>query len=550
MASRDIRRLKQKKEEEKKDKGKMATSTFSMIIIGIIIIGFLLSFFPGAFIPSTKISFGSYAGKEILWEYDNYFSRTVNSEFNNREESLKQQLLEAETPEDKEKIQKKLSELTIYSVIQNSFDGIVFHIASLLEAERSGLRVSNKRIQEIIAQFFKSELLKYEDKKQRDKKFLDLYTNHEDYFRELLLELQYKYDRRGLLMQPSLEAFQRQYSWDFSNLLSSPKEIEFAAEIARVYRKFNFFLLDYEDYPLDALLDYVNSDPQKKDLFRTLDLSRIIFNGGKSEVEELRSKIISGRQSFEEKADKVRQEDEYAEEVIEQYTYYYYELIDIVKDEAEKVVSLKTGELSQPLQIDEEGNTWIIYRCEKEMSEPDFTTPKMQQALMDYMKFKEMKIIQDYFEAKAVEFKQKAAAVGFKAACAQMGITYYTTDFFPLNFESLNYINAPVSAQENINELIAPAIKSEEFFIKAFSLETNAVADPILLDKHIMVLHLAEERKISEEELETLKTTYVNYKSFTAFSDLQTLLVKDKKLENKVQQGIEAHKKLMESLSR
>ena len=59
------------------------------------------------------------------------------------DESLKQQLLEAKTPEEKEKIQKQLNELTIYSVIQNSFDGIVFHIAALLETEKSGLAKSS-----------------------------------------------------------------------------------------------------------------------------------------------------------------------------------------------------------------------------------------------------------------------------------------------------------------------------------------------------------------------------------------------------------------------
>jgi len=558
MASRDMRRLKKKKEEEKKDKSKLATNTFSAAIIGIIIIGFLLSFFPGTFLPTTKISFGNYAGKEIAWEYDNYFSRSVNSDFSNREETLKQQLLEAKTPEEKEKIQKQLSELSIYTVMQNSFERIVFHIAILLETEKSDLLVSDKRVQEIIAYYFKSELLKYEDKKLRENKFLDLYVKHKDYFRETLLELQYKYDRRGLLIPPSLDAFQTQYSWDFSNLLLSPKEIEFISEIARHYRKFDFFFLNYEDYPLDELLSYVNSDPGKKNLFRTLDLSRIIFNGGKSEAEELINKIINGQISFEEKADKVRKEDEYAEEIIEQYTYYYYELIDIVKENAEKVIGLKTGELSQPIQIDEEGQTWIIYRCEKGMSEPDFTIPKMQQALMAYMKFKEMGIIQDYFEAKATEFNQKAASIGFRAACAQMGISYYTTDFFPLNFglnekkeyEPLYFIDSTISNQEQIKNLIEPALEDEMFFIKAFSLKVDEIADPILLDKSVIILHLASEREINEEELETLKTTYSNYKGFTSFSDLQTLLVKDKKLDNRMEQGIAAHKKLMESLSK
>jgi hypothetical protein len=589
MASRDIRRLKKKKEAEKKEKHNIATSTFSIIIIGLIIIGFLLSFFTGAFLPATKVSFGSYDGNEILWEYGNYFSRMVNSEYNRKDESLKQQLNEAQTPEEKEKIQKQLSEFSILSVIQSSFDAIVFHIAVLSETGKSGLKITDKRVQDVIAYYFWADLKKIENKEQRENKFADLISDHGDYVRETLLELQYQLDRRGLLIStkqliksvlfelqkyghsgpvyplpPDTLLYQSQYSWNFSNLLTSPKEIEFISEIAREYKKFDFFLLNYDEYPLDALLDYVNSNPENKGLFRTIDLSRIIFNGSESEAEELRNKIINGQTSFEEKAEKQSKEDEYAEDVIEQFTYYFYELVDIFKyyeqedqkkQEASKVLTLKTGELSQPVKIDEEGQTWMIFRCEKEMTEPDFSTEKMQRAIMDYIKFKEKHIIHDYFEAKALEFKQKADSIGFKAACAQMGITYYTTNFFPLNFglnekreyEPLHFMDSAASSPENIKVLLGPALEKQEFFMKAFSLDVDEVSDPLLLENSIIILHCAAEQEIDKEKLETLKSTYSNYKSFMAFSDLHDLLTKEKKLDNRLQEGIEAYKKLRES---
>ena len=110
MASREMRRIKQKKNQEQaeKTKSKFATNTFSAIIILIIVFGFLFTFFRGGFQPATRISFGSYAGKDIVWEYDNYFGRMVDSDYNQREEALKSQLQAAKTDEEKAKIKKQL----------------------------------------------------------------------------------------------------------------------------------------------------------------------------------------------------------------------------------------------------------------------------------------------------------------------------------------------------------------------------------------------------------------------------------------------------------
>jgi len=547
-----MRRIKQKKNQEQaeKTKSKFATNTFSAIIILIIVFGFLFTFFRGGFQPATRISFGSYAGKDIVWEYDNYFGRMVDTDYNQREEALKSQLQAAKTDEEKAKIKKQLNEFTMGMVMQRDFKKIVFHVAVLLEAERSGVRVSDKRVQQAVADFFRSELLKYDEKRQRENKFLDLYVKHKDYFRESMLDLQYNYDRRALLVPPSLDAFQRQYMWDFSRLLTSPKEVEYAARIGKEQRKFDFVLFNYDDYPISKILEYVNSDPAHKEKFLTINLSRIIFTGSKEEAQSLRSDIINGKISYEEKADKVKKKDEYAADVVEQYPYYYYELEDIVKDKAKALLDLKTGELSRPIQIDEKGNKWIIYRCEKEVQQPDFSNPKMQHAVMAYLKFKEMSTIQKYFEDRAKELKKNAAARGFTAACNRMGITHYTTDYFSLNYETLNFIDATISKDETIKKLVEPAMKNQDFFIKAFSLKQNQVSDPIPLEKSIIVLHLTDQRQLTQDEYEKIESAYKNFAGYFAYTDLNKLLVKDKKLVDKEQEGIAAYYRLMQSFKR
>jgi hypothetical protein len=551
MASREMRRLKKKQQEEgKKEKSRTAVNTFSVVIILLIAFGFLFSFFPGTFLPSTRINFGSYAGKDIIWENDNFFGRTVLSDYNNEDETLKARLQEAKTSQEKDQIEKQIKALTVPAVIQNDYQKIVFHIAILAEAARSGVMVSDKRNQQTIADFYRPELLKIDNIKQRENKFLDFYNKQKDYFNESLVDLQYNYDRRALLMPPSISTFQSRYNWDFSRLLSSPKETEYVAQIGRQQRKFDFVLFNYDDYPVPEILKYVNSDPAHRDKFRTIDLSRILFTGGKEEAQKLRTDIINGTVSYEEKADKVKKTDEYAEDVVEKYTYYYYELEDIIKDKADAVLQLKTGELSQPIQIDEKGNEWIIYRCEKEMSQPDFSIPKMQQAVKAYLKFKEMSIIQNYFENKAKELKSSGTRLGFTEACRTMGVPVYTTDSFSLNYEALSFIDSKISEREDIKKLVEPALENQDFFLKAFSLKQNQISDPVLLEKSIVVLHLTQVKELSPEEYDKLKTAYDNYKGFIAFTDLHTLLVKDDKLDNRMQEGLAAYQKLMESLPR
>ncbi len=301
---------------------------------------------------------------------------------------------------------------------------------------------------------------------------------------------------------------------------------------------------------MSKILKYVNSDPAHKDEFRTIDLSRILFTGNKQEAQSLRTDIINGKVSYEEKADKVKKTDEYAEDVVEKYTYYYYELEDIVKEHADEVLQLKTSELSRPIQIDEKGNEWIIYRCEKEMSQPDFSTPKMLEAVKAYLKFKEMGVIQNYFENKAKELKTSGNRIGFTAACGVMGLSPYTTDSFSLNYEALSFINSKISEREDIKKLVEPALENQDFFLKAFSLKHNQISDPILLEKSIIVLHLIQARELSPEEYDKLKANYENEKGYIASNDLHTLLVKDSKLDNRLQEGLAAYKKLMESLPR
>ncbi|MEJ2665243.1 MAG: hypothetical protein P8107_14600 [Spirochaetia bacterium] len=93
-------------------------------------------------------------------------------------------------------------------------------------------------------------------------------------------------------------------------------------------------------------------------------------------------------------------------------------------------------------------------------------------------------------------------------------------------------------------------MKNQDFFIKAFSLKQNQVSDPIPLEKSIIVLHLTDQRQLTQDEYEKIESAYKNFAGYFAYTDLNKLLVKDKKLVDKEQEGIAAYNRLMQSFKR
>ena len=110
---------------------------FSISILVIIVISFvgapLLGGIGGS---SNELVFGKYADTEITYTYGSYFSRQLDI-MQNQYESNGSDNYQYET----------------YQIWKGAFDRTVFHTAILYDAEKSGLNISERRIDKALTQY-------------------------------------------------------------------------------------------------------------------------------------------------------------------------------------------------------------------------------------------------------------------------------------------------------------------------------------------------------------------------------------------------------------
>ncbi len=183
------------------------------------------------------------------------------------------------------------------------------------------------------------------------------------------------------------------------------------------------------------------------------------------------------------------------------------------KDLAQKVLTLKSGELSDVLK----GTFgWMIYRCDSEAVDPDFSNPAVLDDVRRYLTTYEKGKIEDYFTAKAGDLQRRADTVGLDAAARQMGLSVATLQPFPINLSNV----FPFSPLRAVPDTATPtnAGYSEDFFVRAFSLGKDQVSTPVILDDQVMVLKLNSEQQLPDSTAALLDS----YVAYAANQSLQT----------------------------
>ena len=279
-------------------------------------------------------------------------------------------------------------------------------------------------------------------------------------------------------------------------------------------------------YPVEEVRKYGEAN---KSRFVKIKLSRILVKSGESQANEIRKKILDKTSTFEELA-KTYSKDEYADKGGDMGWRYAYDVqADFeAKDTAQKVFALKGGELSDVLK----GTFgWIIYRCDSEALDADFTNAAVLDDVKAYITKYEKGKIEDYFNEKAGQLSRRAAEIGFDKAAKDMGLKVVPTDFFPVNLSNV-FSFAPLRATPD-TETPAGASASEDFFIRAFSLGKDQVSPPVLLDNQVVVLKLTAERQLPDTTVNLLDS-WISYAAGQSIqTDLsQVLMTPDKLTDN------------------
>lgn len=497
MASRDVRRAKAKKGEavseviEKKKEAHPLLYVFSIILLIVVVVTFVGSPVAGQLSGGGSIVFGSYEGRDIAYYPGSYFAE--------------QRDLIAQQMRDTASADQDLSALT-QTVWYQAYRQAAIRVAVLIQGEKAGVHVSEDSLDKALLSYPAYQ----ENGKFSEERYNKTQGSEKASIRKLVRE----------------ESIANQYFRDmFAGLKTGTKEKEFVTAMARAERSFTFASFPYAEFPSEEVRKFGESNSS---LFRKVKVSRILVKSGEKEAREIRRKIAEKTSSFEELA-KTHSKDGYADKGGDMGWRYAYDVQSDFekKEQADDVFALKMGEVSEALK----GSFgWLIYRCDADPVEPDFTDAAVLDVARSYLVTYEKGKIEDYVVAKAEVFARRAEAAGFAIAAGEAKVAPIATDFFPINLQNV-FSFAPLQAIPD-TATPATAVYSEEFFQTAFALEKNKVSAPVVLDDQVLVLRVLAEQALPDSTANLLGS-WVDYMAYQTMQvDLQTQIMDPAKLKD------------------
>ncbi|QTQ11501.1 peptidylprolyl isomerase [Treponema parvum] len=402
--------------------------------------------------------FGSYDGKNILYEQGTPFAKAVS----NYAEMLKMQGQE-------------INENAYFYIFNYAFNSTVTKMAYDSAVEKSGWRVPETAISRNMLPYFYDETGKYSSKlfRQADEnRKREIYAN----VKESLISQRYYDDAFGSEETVGKEAL--------FGLKSSSKEIPFIRSMGEKTRSFDAALFNTDNYPDEMSASY---GKEHSGLFVTYDLSVITVSDestAKTILNRLNSNEIIFTDAVTEYSSKNYSGDD--GKLRDKYSYQIKNIIS--KDEDFKAVcALETGKTSAIVKT---GTGYSIFKADSDAVQPDFTKSETVNDVHKYLNAYEKGIIEDYFTEIAKNFASDAVQNGFDKACKTFDTQKVEIPAIALNYGNLAILGTlPLrSAQE-----FADAPNDENFLKEIFSLKQNEISDPLVLGKNVAVLQMKEE---------------------------------------------------------
>ncbi|MCK5154673.1 MAG: peptidylprolyl isomerase, partial [Spirochaetales bacterium] len=366
---------------------------FSFGILVIIVISFVGAPLLGGLGGSGNgLVFGKYADTEIVYSYGTYFARQLDI-MQNEYESTGSDNYQYET----------------YQIWKGAFDRTVFHTAILHSANESGLNISERRIDKALTQYGP-----YMDNGKFSAVLYNATSNAD------------KYANRSIYSE---ELTQQQYLQDLGERLIPPAELKFIKSMSTTERNFIYVAFPVSEYPMNEVISYGNTN---RSLFRKIDISRISLKDDENEANTILNQIKENPAIFEELAQNYST-DFYADKGGDMGIVSFYSLSGDISEtgDTNSVFALTEGEISNLIKTP---FGYSIYRCNSISRDFDLTNENEINSILEYMMTNEKGMIEDYFIAQADLFRNDALNNGFTETSSSMNRSYYTTDFFPINY--------------------------------------------------------------------------------------------------------------------
>jgi peptidyl-prolyl cis-trans isomerase D len=501
MASREFRRASQKKGEnvseivQKRHESHPLLYGFSVVVLVVVVVTFVLAG-PGGPLSSRggagggSVVFGTYNGHEIAYYPGSYFAQQRDAIANQMKNTANQD-------------QAQLTQTVWYQ----AFLSTAQHVAILDMASSASVYVTEDAVDKA--------LLSY-----------PAYLDENGKFSETRYNAASSSDRASTrtLMRENL--VQNIFVSDVATgVKQGSRESQFIASMAKPERSFSFVSFPFSSFPNEEVRKYGEAN---KSRFVKIKVSRILIKAGAAQADQIRKKIVDKTSTFDELA-KTYSKDTFADKGGDMGWRYAYDLeADFeTKDTAQKVLALKAGELSDVLK----GSFgWMIYRCDSEAVDADFSNPTVQDDVRKYITTYEKGKIEDYFTTRATQLERRADTAGLDAAAREMQVNVASLEPFPINLSNI-FSFAPLRALPD-SATPTNASYSEDFFYRAFSLGKDQVSAPIVLDDQVVLLKLKAEQQLPDSTA-ALLDSFVAYSANQSLqTDLGSVLMSPDKLKD------------------
>jgi peptidyl-prolyl cis-trans isomerase D len=499
--SRELRRAGQKKGEsvsetmEKRHTHHPLVYGFSVVVLVVVVVTFVLAG-PGGPLSrggaggSGSVVFGTYDGMDVAYYPGSYFAQQRDLIANQVKNSSNQD-----------------QESMIQAVWYQAFLSTAEHVAILGQAASAGVTVSEDALDKALLAYpgYLDENGKFSETRYMAAASSDRAATRK-LTRENLVSSTFISDVAGGLKQGT-------------------HETDFITAMAKPQRSFTFVSFPFSAFPVEEVRKFGEANRSR---FVKVKVSRIMVKSGESQANQIRKKVLDKTSTFDELA-KTYSKDAFADKGGDMGWRYAYDLeADFEsKDTAQKVLTLKTGELTDVLK----GTFgWMIYRCDSEAVDADFSNTAVLDEVRKYITTYEKGKIEDYYNERAGQLSRRAATLGFDAAAREMQLSVATTQPFPVNVSNV-FSFAPLRAVPD-SATPTSAQYSEDFFFRAFSLGKDQVSAPVVLDDQVIVLKLKSEQDLQESTVKLLGSWLAYAANQTLQSDLGAALMTPEKLKD------------------
>lgn len=285
-------------------------------------------------------------------------------------------------------------------------------------------------------------------------------------------------------------------------------------------RAFNSAAFNMNDYPDSEKIAYGKENIKK---FVKYDLS-VINCADKAKAASLLKRLSNSEITF---ADAVGEYSDrsYSDETGKLRNNYGYQIERILADAAdiEKITGLAADTTSEVIKT---SIGYSLFHADGEPVEPDFDDEGIVKTVYNYLTSYEFSRVEDYYVNLAKDFAKEAEASGFDSACRKYSLKNNSVESFPLNYGNLAVLDKLDTGVQGLYT----ASNNENFFKTAFAMEMNAVSEPIVLNRNVVVLQYISDTHGDSEEIppEAVSDELSNYDS----SSSQTALLSSPKLEN------------------